>query len=113
MKLSPQGLWLAAVRSKEVVLFFVDLLLIVTSIASFCNCYMFCCAFLCVLSSFVIILIGKGESVALLCLSSLCLMIAVWLFLTMPWVCLQFMIVVFLDHTYLLFLTSMSQFNGI
>ena len=31
-------------------------------------------------------------------------MIVVWLFLTMPWVCLQFVIVVFPDHTRLLFL---------
>ena len=29
-------------------------------------------------------------------------MIVVWLFLAVPWVCLQFMIVVFLDHTHLL-----------
>ena len=31
-------------------------------------------------------------------------MIVVWLFLTMPWVCLQFVIVVFPDHTHLLFM---------
>ena len=31
-------------------------------------------------------------------------MIAVWLFLTVPWVCLKFVIVKFLDHTHLLFL---------
>ena len=31
-------------------------------------------------------------------------MIVVWLFLAVPWVCLQFMIVVFLDHTHLLIL---------
>ena len=35
-------------------------------------------------SSFAIILIRKRELVALLCLSSWCLMIVVWLFLTMP-----------------------------
>ena len=34
--------------------------------------------------------------VALLSLSSLCLVIAVWLFIALPWVCLQFIIVVFL-----------------
>ena len=61
---------------------------------------MFCCALLYVLSSFVIISLGKRELVALLCLSSLCLMIVVWLFLTMPWVCLQFVIVVFSGHTH-------------
>ena len=65
---------------------------------------MFCCALLCVHSSFAIISMMKRELVALLCLSSWCLMIVVWLFLAMPWVCLQFVIVVFLDHTHLLFL---------
>ena len=31
-------------------------------------------------------------------------MIVVWLFLTVPWVCLKFVIVLFPDHTHLLFL---------
>ena len=35
-----------------------------------------------------------------ICLSSWCLLIVVWLFLVMPWVCLQFVIVVFPDHTH-------------
>ena len=30
-------------------------------------------------------------------------MSVVWLFLTMPWVCLQFVIVVFPDHTHIFF----------
>ena len=30
-------------------------------------------------------------------------MIVVWLFLEVPWVCLQFVIVTFPDHTHLLF----------
>ena len=38
-------------------------------------------------------------------LSSWCLVIAVWLFLAVPWVCLQFVIVVFPDPTHLLFLS--------
>ena len=67
----------------------------------FCNCSMFCCALLCIHSSFAIILIGKREPVALLGLSSWCLVIVVRLFLTMPPVCLQFVIVVFPDHTQL------------
>ena len=54
-------------------------------------------------SSFAIILIGKRELVALLCLSSCYFVIGVWLCLRMPWVCLQFVIVVFPDHTHLLF----------
>ena len=55
-------------------------------------------ALLCVYSSFAIISMGKREPVALLCLSSWCLVIVVWLFLTMPRVCLQFVIMVFPDH---------------
>ena len=50
------------------------------SLMRFCNCSML----LCVHSSFAIILMGKRELVALLCLSSWYLMIVVWLFLTMP-----------------------------
>ena len=46
---------------------------------------------------------GKRELVAWLSLSSWCLVIVVWLFLEVPWVCLQFVIVVFPDHTHLLF----------
>ena len=69
-------------------------------VVRFCNCSMFCCALLCVHSNFAIILMGKRELVALLCLSSWCLVMVVWLFLTVPWVCLQFVIVVFPDHTH-------------
>ena len=47
---------------------------------------------------------GKRELVALLSLSSQCLVIVVRLFLTVPWVCLKFVIVIFPDHTHLLFL---------
>ena len=67
-------------------------------------CSMFCCTLLYVHSSFAIILMGKRELVALLSLSSLCIVIVMWLFLMVPRVYLQFMIVVFPDHTYLLFL---------
>ena len=64
---------------------------------------MFCCTLFYVPSSFAIILMGKRELVALLSLSSWCLVIVVWLFLAVPWVCLQFVIVIFPDHTHLLF----------
>ena len=64
---------------------------------------MFCCALLCAHSSFAIISIGRREPVALLCLSSLCLLIFMWLFLTTPRVCLQFVIVLFPDHTHYFF----------
>ena len=54
---------------------------------------------------------GKRELVALLCLSFWCLVIVMWLFLTMPRVCLQFVIVIFPDHTHLLFLILNFHFN--
>ena len=82
----------------------VDSMWIVSPNAGFCNCSVFCCALLYIRSSYAIILMGKRELVALLCLSFWCLVIVVWLFLTMPRVCLQFVIVVFPDHTHLLFL---------
>ena len=52
---------------------------IVTLIVGFCICSMLYCALLCVQSSMVIILMRKREFGALLCLSSWCLMIVVWL----------------------------------
>ena len=87
-------------------------MLIVTPFVGICNCSMFCCALLYVHSSFVIFLVGKRERelVALLCLPSWCLVIVLWLFLTMPRVCLQFVIMVFPDHTYLLFLMLLDYF---
>ena len=71
-----------------------------------CNYFMFCCMLLYVHSSIAIILMGKGELVALLNLSSWCLLMAKGLFLVMPQGCLRFVIVVFPDHTHLLFLNS-------
>ena len=53
---------------------------------------------------------GKRGLVALLSLSFWCIMIVMWLFLTMPRVCLQFEIVVFPDHTHLLLLTFVQDF---
>ena len=73
----------------------------------FCNCSMFCCALLYVHSSIAIIMIRKRELVALLNLSSWCLMMVEQLFLRVPGSCLQFVIVVFPDHTHLLFLRSL------
>ena len=64
----------------------------------FSNCSMFCFVLLFVHSSFEIILMGKRELVALLSLASWCLRIVVWL--AVPWVCLQFVIMVFSDHTH-------------
>ena len=67
-----------------------------------CNCTMFCCTLLYVHSSIAIILMGKRELIALLNLSSWCLVMVEWLFLAVPRGCLQFVIVVFPDHTHLL-----------
>ena len=64
---------------------------------------MFCCTLLYVHSSIAIILMGKRELVALLNLSSWCPLMVEWLFLVVPWDCLRFVIVVFPDHTHLLF----------
>ena len=69
-----------------------------------CNCSMFCCTLLYVHSSIAIILMGKRELIALLFLSSWCLVMVVRLFLAVPRGCLQFVIVVFPDHIHLLFL---------
>ena len=49
-----------------------------------CNCSMFCCTLLYAHSSIAIILMGKREQVALLNLSSWCLMMVEWLFLAVP-----------------------------
>ena len=65
---------------------------------------MFCCTLLYVHSSIEIILMGKRELVALLNLSSWCLMMVERPFLAVPWGFLRFEIVIFSDHTHLLFL---------
>ena len=76
---------------------------------------MFCCTLLYVHSSIAIILMGKRELDALLNLSSWCLVMVAWLFLAVPWGCLRFVIVVFPDHSHLLFLiingTTLSLFS--
>ena len=54
---------------------------------------MFSCMLLYAHSSFAIMLMGRRELVALHSLSSYLLRIVVWFFLVMPWVCLQFVIV--------------------
>ena len=73
-----------------------------------CNCSMFCCTLLYVHSSIAIILMGNRELIALLNLSSWCLVMVERLFLAVPRGCLQFVIVVFPDYTHLLFMTSPS-----
>ena len=53
-----------------------------------CNCSIFCCTLLYVRSSIAIILMGKRELVALLNLSSWCLVMVERLFLAVPQGCL-------------------------
>ena len=67
---------------------------------------MFCCTLLYVHSSIAIILMGKRELVAVLNLSSWCLVMVERLFLAAPLGCLRFVIVAFPDHTHLLFFQS-------
>ena len=66
---------------------------------------LFCYALLCVHSSFAIILKRKRKLVALLLLSYRCIVTinVLWLIFTVPWVGLQYVIVVFPDYTHLLF----------
>ena len=63
-----------------------------------------CYALLCVHSSFAVILKRKKKLVALLLLSYRCMVTinVLWLFLTVTWVGLQCLIVIFPDHTHLL-----------
>ena len=63
---------------------------------------LFCYALLCIFSSFAIILKRKRKLVALLLLSYRCIVPinALWLFLMVSWVGLQYVIVVFPDYTH-------------
>ena len=65
---------------------------------------LFCYALLCVHSSVAIILKRKRKIVALLLLSYRCIVTikVLWLFLMVLWVGLQYVIVVFPDHTHFL-----------
>ena len=75
-----------------------------------CYCSMFCCTLLYVHSSIANILMGKRQLVALLNLSSWCLVMVERLFLAVPRGCLRFVFVVFPDHTHLLFLNEITAF---
>ena len=71
----------------------------------------FCCTLLYVHSSIAIILMGKRELIALLNLLSWFLVVVERLFLAVPRGCLQFVIVVIPDHTHLLFLGNLTEFQ--
>ena len=70
---------------------------------------MFCCTLHYGHSSIAVILMGKRELVALLILSSWCLVMVEWPFLAVLWGCLRFVIGVFPDHTHLLFLKIFTK----
>ena len=93
------------------VLLLLAFLFIVTPIVGVCNCSRFCCTLLCVRSSIAIILMGKRELVDLLNLSSWCRVMVERLFLAVPQGCLRFVIVVFPDHTHLLFFPCELNMN--
>ena len=80
----------------------VGLLFVVTPFVGVCCCSVFCCTLRHVHSSIAIVLIGKRELVALLGLSSWCLVVVGRLFLAVPRGCLRLVISVFPDHTHLL-----------
>ena len=82
------------------------------SVVGVCNCSMFCCMLLYAHSSIAIILLGKRELVALLNLSSWCLVMVERLFLVVPRGCLRFVIVVFPDHTHLLILFDRKNIDN-
>ena len=52
---------------------------------------------------------GKRELIDLLNVSSWCLVMVEWLFLAVQWGCLQFVIVVFPDHTHFLFMRPLHH----
>ena len=96
----------AAVRFKAVVLLLlIYCLMYLPLLLGFLCLSLFCYALLCVHSSFAIILKRKRKLVDLLLLSYRCIVsiTVLWLFLTVPWVGLQCVIVVFPDHTHLRF----------
>ena len=103
MHLSPSVAY-AAVCSKGMALLLFTFCLLLLPLKGVCNCSMYCCTLLYVHSSIAIILMGKRELIALLNLSSWCLVMVERLCLVVPRGSLQFVIVVFPDHTHLLFI---------
>ena len=101
LPLSPPVAW-AAVCSKAVVLLLLTFCLLLLPLW---ESVVVLCFVVRYFMSIAIILMGKRELIALLNLSSWCLVMVERLFLAVPWGCLQFVIVVFPDHTHLLFLS--------
>ena len=76
---------------------------------------LFCYVLLCAHSSFAIILKRKRKLIALILLSYRCIITinVLWLFLTVPWVGLQYVIVVFPDHTNFFTVSWFTTFSAI
>ena len=91
-----------AVRSKAVVLLLLTFCLLLLPLWESLIVLYFVVCYFCI----AIILMGKRELVDLLNLSTWCLEMVEGLFLAVPRGCLRFVIVVFPDHTHLLFLQS-------
>ena len=101
-----------AVRYKAVVLLLVIYCLMYFPIFVGGLClYLFCYALLCVHSSFAITLKRKRKLVAIILLFYRCFVTinVLWLFLTVPWVGLQCVIVVFSNHTRLFLYKSIRK----
>ena len=95
-----------AVRSKAVVLLLLTFCLLLLPLWESLTVLCFDVRYFMSILVLQIILMGKRELVALLNLSSWCLVMVERLFLAVPWGCLRFVIVVFPDQTHLLFFHS-------
>ena len=63
----------------------VGFLFVVAPVVGVCDCSVFCCTLLCVRSGVAVVLVGRGGGlVALLALSSWCLVVVGRLFLAVP-----------------------------
>ena len=106
-----------AVRSKVVVflLLLIYYLMCFPLFAGALCLSLFCYALRCVHFSFAIILKRKRKLVALLLSSYRCIVTiyVLWLFLALPWVGQQYVIVVFPNHTHLLFSMQPSQSKNV
>ena len=78
-----------------------------------CNCSMFCCTLLYAHSSIAITLMGKIELVALLNLSSWCLVMVERLFLAVPRGCLRFVNVIILTYYFWSMTELECSFSGL
>ena len=100
--------WIFLLLSESWLLKITKIIFVLFNVLLILSLSLFCYALFCAHSSFAFILRGKRELVALLSLSSWCLVIVVWLFIAVPWVGLQCMIGVLPDHTRLRFIACLK-----